>query len=38
MEAEEKDENTQKMKKMVLNHQHCMEELQSLYEKKYQIQ
>jgi cilia- and flagella-associated protein 57 len=33
-EAEQKDENTQTMKKMELNHMQCMEELQSLYEKK----
>jgi hypothetical protein len=33
-EAEQKDENTQTMKKMELNHLQCMEELQSLYEKK----
>ena len=33
-EAEEKDENTQTMKKMELNHMDCIEELQSLYEKK----
>mmetsp|Transcript_27389 Transcript_27389/g.41660 ORF Transcript_27389/g.41660 Transcript_27389/m.41660 type:complete len:130 (-) Transcript_27389:687-1076(-) len=33
-EAEEKDENTQTMKKLELNHIQCMEELQSLYEKK----
>lgn len=33
-EAEQKDENTQTMKKMELNHLQCMEELQTLYEKK----
>ena len=33
-EAEQKDENTQTMKKMELNHLQCMEELQNLYEKK----
>lgn len=37
-EAEEKDENTQTMKKMELNHLQCMEELQSLYEKKLQME
>lgn len=37
-EAEQKDENTQTMKKMELNHLQCMEELQSLYEKKLQYE
>ena len=37
-EAEEKDENTQTMKKMELNHIQCKEELQSLYEKKLQME
>ena len=37
-EAEQKDENTQTMKKMELNHLQCMEELQTLYEKKLAIE
>lgn len=37
-EAEQKDENTQTMKKMELNHLQCMEELQTLYEKKLQYE
>lgn len=37
-EAEEKDENTQTMKKMELNHSGCMEELHSLFEKKLQME
>ena len=37
-EAEEKDENTQTMKKMELNHIQCKEELTSLYEKKLQME
>jgi len=37
-EAEEKDENTQTMKKMELNHLQCREELQQLYEKKLQME
>ena len=37
-EAEQKDENTQTMKKMELNHLQCMEELQTMYEKKLAIE
>lgn len=37
-EAEQKDEFTQTMKKMELNHLQCMEELQTLYEKKLAIE
>ena len=37
-EAEEKDENTLTLKKMELNHIDCIDELQSLYEKKLQIE
>lgn len=37
-EAEEKDENTLTLKKMELNHIDCIDELQTLYEKKLQIE
>ena len=37
-EAQQKDDNTQIMKKMELNHSSCMEELHSLFEKKLQIE
>jgi hypothetical protein len=33
-EAEQKDENTQMMKKEELSHLQCMEDLQNLFEKK----
>lgn len=33
-----KDENTQTMKTMEVNHLECIEELQSLYEKKLQME
>lgn len=37
-EADEKEDNNHAMKKMQLEHQQCMEELQSLYEKKLQLE